>query len=683
MIRSTLSLFFCLFVVCVSAQETAPVPAPVDPGKILTKENGFSADPKTLMRTYWLGELAEAKNRWQQRYDSLKTVPEIEQYQAERKEYFFKQLGQMWEKTPLNPKIIKTIEKGEQGKDAYRIELVLFESLPNFQVSGAMFLPDPTRFQAPYPTMLIVSGHAPEAKAYIPYQQAAALAATNGIAVLSIDPIDQGERTQRLDAEGKPLAVGVAAHNIIGTNSIPLGRNAATFEIWDMIRALDYLESRPDVDPKRIGVAGQSGGGTQTSYIMSLDDRVAVAVPNCYLCGLYGKLMSIQGPQDSEQNIFGQLGFGMDHVDYCIMRAPKPTMIGTVTKDFFPVEDAWSVYRNAKRIYDRFGFSERMSLAEHDDVHGWQKNLREAAVRWMLRWLAGRDEAIVESETMPICTLEELRCTPQGEVILLEGARSVYDWNRDYNEELLARRTAKQTNRTADELRAAVRRIVGVRQVADIPLLDYEEKGEMTLPPECKAIQSAKKYLLRGEAGKIPLPAVLFESNADSEEAVVYLNESGKTADLLRINELVAEGKHVVAVDLRGLGETQGVGANYYSHSLFGTDGVDYYFGYLLGKSYVGMRTEDLLAVVRLLQQVSSERPLEVVASGETVGVVALHAGVLEPSLISKVRLDKPVRSWYDYVKVGCSPYPITNLVHGALLEYDIPDLQRQVELGQ
>ena len=84
------------------------------------------------------------------------------------------------------------------------------------------------------------------------------------------------------------------------------------------------------------------------------------------------------------------------------------------------------------------------------------------------------------------------------------------------------------------------------------------------------------------------------------------------------------------------------------------------------------MRTEDLLSVARAQSQ-----PVEVVASGETVGLVALHAAALEPGLIKKVRLDTPIRSWYDVVKAGSTPYPMTNIVHGALLEYDVPELQQ------
>jgi len=630
------------------------------------------AQDGTMMRTYLLGELETAQKSWQQRYDALKTAAEIEQYQQERKEFFRRQLGQMWDRTPLYPQIVKTFEKGTPGKDAYRVKLILLESTPKFYVSGAMFLPDATKFQPPYPTVLVVCGHSNEAKAYPNYQGVAALAATNGLVAFVMDPIDQGERSQRLNEDGTPLLQGVAAHNALGAGCILLGRNAATFEVWDMMRALDYLESRPDIDAARIGVTGNSGGGTQTSYIMALDDRVAVAAPFCYLCGLYGSMMTTIGPQDAEQNIFGQLAFGMDHVDYCIMRAPKPTLLGTTTGDFFPVGDAWATARNAKRIFDRFGYGEKMTIAEADGPHGWHKTLREATVRWMLRWLADRDEMIFEADDQPDCTTEELHCTPRGEVMLLDGARSAFDLNRDYNDELLAARTAKAANRSDDELRQTIRKIVGVRKLEEIPVLREVENETSSVAENLDAVASAEQFVWLAEDGKISLPAVRFVPKTTPTGTVVYLNGVGKTADTDRINELAGEGKTVVAVDLRGLGQTQGVGAQYYNHALFGTDGVDYYYAYLLGKSYVGMRTEDLLAVVRNLSG-----PVELVASGETTGLVALHAAVLEPTFFSSVKLDTPIRTWYDAVKEGGSPYPITNLVHGALLEYDVPDLLR------
>jgi cephalosporin-C deacetylase-like acetyl esterase len=632
------------------------------------------AQDADMMRKYLLNELATAQKAWQQRYDSLKTVADIEKYQQERKDFFRQQLGKMWERTPLNAKVVKTFSKGTSGKDAYRVEMVLFESAPGFYVTGAMFLPDETKFKAPYPAVLVVCGHSNDAKAYEPYQAAAALMATHGLAVFIMDPIDQGERSQRLKDDGKPVLQGVAAHNSLTTSSILLGRNTATFEVWDMIRALDYLESRSDVDSKRLGVTGNSGGGTQTSYIMALDDRVATAAVCCYLCGLYGKMMTTIGPQDAEQIIFGQAAFGMDHVDYCIMRAPKPTLIETTTGDFFPVEDAWATARNAKRIFDRLGYNEKMAITEADGSHGWHKTLREASARWMLRWLAGRDEMIFEADDQPSCTLEELRCTPRGEVMLLDGARSAFDLNRGYNEELLSART--KASRSDDELRATIRRITGIRKPNDIEPLGFGRSFDTPeLLEKLDAVDSARYFSIPAEDEKVMLHATLFTPKTDSTEVVIYLNDSGRLADLNRINQLAKDGKMIGAIDLRGLGQTQGVGATYYDHKLFGTDGVDFYFAYLLGKSYVKMRVEDLLAISRMLA--NKDGVVEIVASGEIAGMVALHAGALEPGLLAKVTLDTPVRSWYDVVRAGSTPYPITNLVHGALLEYDVPDLVR------
>ena len=138
---------------------------------------------------------------------------------------------------------------------------------------------------------------------------------------LVVDPIDQGERGQYLGKGGWPELWGTGALAGGHRQHAP-GPQYGRFEIWDDMRAIDYLQSRPEVDPQRIGCTGNSGGGTQTSYMMALDDRIRAAAPSCYLCG-FPALLSTIGPQDAEQNIFGQLAFGMDHADYIMMRAPS------------------------------------------------------------------------------------------------------------------------------------------------------------------------------------------------------------------------------------------------------------------------------------------------------------------------------------------------------------------------
>jgi hypothetical protein len=302
----------------------------------------------------------------------------------------------------------------------------------------------------------------------------------------------------------------------------------------------------------------------------------------------------------------------------------------------------------------------------------------------MLRWLAGRDEQIFEANDMPIFDTKEFLATPDGEVLKLAGARSTFDLNRDYNDDLLSVRKAKNEKRDNNEFIATIRKIVGVRPLVEIPAATVENKGKTNIPETLtETTAEIEQFILKTENGKIFLPALKFTPKIESKGTTIFLHEKSKTADLPRIETLLRNGKTVVAVDLRGLGETQAIRSQYFAHQWFGTDGTDYYLAYLLGKTYVGMRTEDLLSVARWLSENNSEQNIdqninqkaEIVASGETVGLVALHAAVLEPSLFSSVKLDKPIRSWYDVVKVGCSFYPITNLVHGALYEYDVPDL--------
>jgi len=648
----------------------------------------YAKDP-SMMRNFLLNELTTAQQAWQERYDTLTSIEAIEAYQQEQKDFFLKRLGQLWDRnSPLNARVTNSLVRGTPGINAYRVETVIFESIPNFYVTGAMFLPDETRFQPPYPTVLVLCGHTQNGKAG--YQGQAAFMALHGLAAFILDPIDQGERGQQRSADGTPRAQEsgttgrspAAMHNEIGRVSSLVGRSPAAFMVWDMKRALDYLETRPDVDATRLGAAGTSGGGTQTAYIMALDDRIRVATASCYICSLYGLLMTNvpvpppwrgAGPQCAEQILFGQLAFGLDHADFAIMRAPKPTLFAVGTHDYFPAADAWVAYRNAKRVFSRFNLGDQMSIAEYDGGHGWSANLQESCVRWLLRFLADRDEMVMRPTNMPPAPAGELTASPRGQVLFIDGAISTFDLNRQRNRELLARRTAKAANRTDDQLRATIRELAGVRRIADIPQVRAVNHGDRSRFDGVNAGNSnVSMWTYYAEDGRIEMPAIRFTPSGSAAGTVIYLNSNGKTTNLERIAELARENRRVITVDLRGLGQTQGTRLNHYAHS---GDAHDFYLAYLLGMSYVGMRTEDLLAIAR-----HTGGTVEIVASGETVGLVALHAAALEPELITGVTLDTPITSWFDAVEAGSrSTIPFVNIVHGALYEYDVPDLRQMV----
>ncbi|MDO4569479.1 MAG: hypothetical protein Q4D38_03745 [Planctomycetia bacterium] len=627
-----------------------------------------------MMRLWLVPQVEQAEKAWKEAYEARLALEEIEEYQARLKRRFVENIGGFPERTPLNPRITGRIEM-----DGFLMEKVLFESQPGLFVTGIMYLPDESKYPKPWSGVLISCGHSHNGKGYENYQRVAALHAINGMAAFLVDPIDQGERFQLIDPVAKkPLASSVHAHNLIGVGSILLGRNTARFEIWDLIRALDYLQTRDDIRHDNLGAAGLSGGGTQTAYLMALDDRVSVAASCCYLCSLHG-LMKKNDPQDAEQNIFAQTEFGMDHADYCMMRAPKPTLIGTATKDFFPIEMTWEGFRYSKRLFQRLGFGENIDLAETDNKHGYDKTLREATVRFMLRFLEKREHAIFEPEDAKLTVSDkEILVTPEGFTLLEPGARSTYDLNRDYAVELAKGRKAIDA-----QTQTEIRRLARIRPAADMPEAGVVSQRDETIANGVRI----QKLVYQSEPG-IYLPAVRFFPEEGSSEAsevsaardcVLYINDRGKTSAFEEdILPLLERGVSVLAVDLRGWGETQQVGHKYYNPRYLGSDGKDFYTAYNLGKSYVGFRTEDIFALAKLLRESGARVELFGVSEG---CIPVLHAAVLEPDLFERVTLKECLISWTDTVENGgYSNTPLTSVVHGALVVYDLPEMRAFLE---
>ena len=624
------------------------------------------------MMSHYLRRIAQQKfEDWKQEYEQRKTPEQIAKYQKQLRKKFIEAIGGLPERTPLNPQVTGII-----SRDGYRVEKVIFESRPKHHVSALLFLPDAGKYKPPYPGVLVPCGHSANGKAHDAYQTMGALLALNGMAGLVFDPIDQGERSQMLSQ--LPRLAGTRAHTMLGVGSILLGRNTARFEIWDGMRAIDYLQSRPEVDPKHIGCTGNSGGGTQTSYLMSLDERINAAAVSCYITG-FERLLDTIGPQDAEQNIYGQLAFGMDHADYLMMQAPMPILICAATKDFFDITGVWNSFRYAKRLYTRMEFAERIDLLENDAGHNYNRLQRQGIVRWMSRWLLDKDLPITEPE-ITLLSDEEVRCAPGGQVMNLDGARSTYDMNRDFEKDLAGRRKKQWANKNRAELLNEVRNIAGIRKLAELP----EPKVTSSRTIERDGYQ-IRKMILMPEDG-IYLPALMFVPATDAgQPAVLYIHEQGKAVDTAPggpIEAMVKAGKCVLAVDVRGTGETQQSKQNKFTDAI-GLDWKDVFTAYLLGRSYVGMRAEDVLVCARVAgilpairgrDALDTTRPVDLITAGN-VTIPALHAAALEPDLFGSVKLTGLLSSWSNVIESGRSYNQQINAVHGALTTYDLPDL--------
>jgi hypothetical protein len=400
---------------------------------------------------------------------------------------------------------------------------------------------------------------------------------------------------------------------------------------------------------------------------MSLDDRIVAAAPSCYITSLERLLHTI-GPQDAEQNIHGQIAFGMDHADYLMMRAPTPILICAATKDFFDINGVWASFRYAKRLYSRLGFAERIELLENDAEHNYNQLQRQGVVRWMARWLLKKDEPITEPD-ITLLSEEEIKCTPGGQVMRLDDARSTYDLNRDYEKDLAERRKKLWATKDYANLLEKVRQIAGIRKLSDLPKPEVVSAGIIQ-----RNGYQIKKLMIKPEAG-IVLPALMFVPKTHARPSVLYIHEKGKDVDASPgepIEELVKAGRCVLAVDLRGTGETQSDNKRALCEAT-GVDWKDVFMAYLLGRSYVGMRAEDILVCARFLSQ---EQPgaVNLIAVGN-VGVPALHASALEPDLFQSVKLTHSLVSWANVIESGCSFNQQVNAVHGALTTYDLPNL--------
>jgi hypothetical protein len=450
------------------------------------------------------------------------------------------------------------------------------------------------------------------------------------------------------------------------------------------MRGIDYLQSRPEVDPQKIGCTGNSGGGTQTSYLMVLDDRIKAAAPSCYLCGFPALLKTI-GPQDAEQNIFGQLAFGMDHGDYLMMRAPTPILVCAATRDFFDIKGTWEMFRFAKRLYSRLGFAERVAILENDAEHNYNKLQREAVVRWMARWLRGKDEPITEPP-IQLLSPQEYQCTPKGQVMLLSGARSTFDLNEEFENQLAPRRAALWKTGDRASLMARVQQLAGIRPLEKLPKPVVKKEG-MVYRPYC----GIEKIILLPEEG-LALPALLFLPNkAKPNPGVLFVYDEGKAVQigpaiaregiirelqkknpdgplppllLCEPDQLTAKGKTILAVDLCGTGQTKPTGSEV----------NDVFMAYLLGRSYVGLRAQNILTAARYLQEQTGGQPVRLVAYGQ-VSIPALHAAAVNPHLFQSVQLMAMRPSWSKAIHTPLTPIPLDQIVHGALTTYDLPDL--------
>lgn len=577
---------------------------------------------------------------------------------AQVRERLLRSLGGFPARTPLNAQVTGVI-----NADGYRIEKIVFESQPRFYVTANLYVP--TRGAGPFPAILFPLGHEEGAKAHSAWQQVLVTMARKGYVCLAWDTLGQGERIQLYDEDfaGSKVVRSTTEHTLLGTQTLLSGDPLARYTIWDGLRALDYLVSRPEVDAQRIGCTGNSGGGTHTAYLSALDDRIQVSAPSCFITS-WRRILGTIGPQDAEQCLPPGLADGLDHADFIHAFAPKPYLILSAVRDFFSITGARETYAEAQRIYGLLGEPAKIGMTEADDGHGYSHPRRVAAYRWFDRWLKGVDEPTADEPITPRLE-EDLYATRTGQVQTAFGGETVHSLN-------LARvRSFRRGTPTPD----LVKRLIGYQPTAGRPTV--KTFGVLSRPG-----YRLEKLTFASDTD-LEIPAVLYLPPSDANSparraAVVYVDGRGKAASSADAESLVQQGLIVLSLDVRGLGETRATRVDN------GSDWPRYFGDYeaamtalLTGTTLTGGRVRDILRAVDLLAARPDVDPARLYAAArETAGSALLHAAALDPRL-SRVVLERSLESYVSVAEHRLHRQVFEQVVPGVLRHYDLPDLAR------
>ncbi|MDF2721232.1 MAG: hypothetical protein K0Q59_907, partial [Paenibacillus sp.] len=359
--------------------------------------------------------------------DDVRTVEQLQARQADMRGKLIAALGGLPESdSPLHAQVTGTV-----AGDGYRIDKVMFQSRPSAYVTANLYMPD--GIDAPRAAVLFLCGHADAGKQYPRYQSVCQRLVAEGLIVLAVDPIGQGERLGYYNRDSGRLDVQpcTAEHDFVGNQCLPLGDGLARYFVHDAMRAIDYLCSLPEVDSSRIGVTGNSGGGTQTSLVMVCDPRIAAAAPGTFIMSRESYILAGQS-QDAEQIWRSMSKHGFDHEDILMALAPRPVLVLAATADFFPIEGTRNTVARTKRFWELFGVANRIGLQEDRSVHQYSPRLADAAARFFAEHLLGDRRPLETTAIIAPLDRERLNSTRSGQVRGdIDAVRGVYEENVD------------------------------------------------------------------------------------------------------------------------------------------------------------------------------------------------------------------------------------------------------------
>lgn len=610
---------------------------------------------------YLVHRVKAARRERAARLKAIRSRRDAERYQEEIRRVIRHAFRPMPAKTPLNARVTGTVVRPR-----YRIEKVIFESRPQFLVTANLYLPN--NIDAPTPAILGSCGHSGNGKALPTYQGFCQRLVQSGFVVLLFDPISQGERDQHYSLPWKTHVRRscVAAHNLLGKQLELVGEWFGAWRAWDAIRALDYLLSRPEVDTSRVGVTGNSGGGTMTTWVWPLEPRFRMAAPSCFLSPFLYNLEN-EMPQDAEQYPPGILGQGVDLADFFLARAPDPVLLLEQKYDYFDRRGFAEICAETRRFYRLFGAPQNVHSFLGSNTHGFFPDAQEKMVEFFCKQFR-----VQRRKKKPVVKLEKdatLFATPKGQVAPA-GSKCVCEFTA-----ATARRFAGERTKPGNE---ALRR--KLQTLLHLPARKAHPPYRV-LRPVSFYLPEIARYAVETEANiRVILRKVLKEKghaySLDVEKEVhLYLPHFASEEELRQEKwaKQLAEKLPLYLADVRGLGESVPDEELGFFQS-YGKDYMFHGFHLLLGESYLGRRVHDALTVIDLLVGEGAKR-VHLYGRGQGA-LIALFAAILHPR-VQQTNLKNLPPSFEQWARTPVVAWPSANMVRGILKEMDIPDCLR------
>ena len=625
-----------------------------------------------MVHEYYVERLRALARARRAALDALSTRGEAERYRDAVRRRIRRAFGTFPARTPLNARVT-----GEIGGGDYTIRKLIFESRPGFPVTANLYVP---RGAGPFPAVLVPCGHSLAGKAGPTYQLAAGGLASQGFLTLVYDPISQGERFQHTHWAGPwPEGHGrenTHGHNMIARQLFPSGGFFGAWRAWDGLRALDLLLAQPGADGRRVGITGNSGGGTMTTWLNALDARFTMAAPSCFVTAWRHNLEN-EEPADAEQCPPGLLGAGLDLSDFIIARAPRPTLLLGQRDDFFDQRGLEEAYADARRIYRLLGAGDRIELFIGGGIHGFWPDNRHAMYRFFGRHAGATAAPREPAEPRPEGTLH---AAPGGQVRNVPGNRFVWELVADEARAAAAARGRRRIGRDAlRRIVAATLNLPPRRGAPYVRNLRWQRKA-----PDGGPWQTVWFHAVETEPGVQALLQTWEPPRAERyyharppgcPVARVFVPHLSARDDMAARLAPVPADSPVICIEARGIGTLRATTCG--ADELTAAYGQDYLYtahGLMLGESYFGRRVHDVLCALDALAAAGTR---EIRLSGRGVGaLLAAFAGLLHPR-VRAVALKNAPLSFSEFALTAAIAWPPSALVWDALRRFDLPDLYR------